>query len=155
MSDAKEKMPKDQGMWFAAFSVLFLALFVFFYFGLTGGLDRIKWIFFISTFDIVILSLATYRIIRLISYDKIFEFVRNWFMDEKEGQFVKPSGGPRRTIAEIIECLWCTGLWAALGVTYIYFALPYGRLFVIILAVAAVGSFLQNFSQMVARIGAK
>jgi hypothetical protein len=155
MSSSNEKMPKDQGMWFAVFSVLFLALFIFFYFGLTGGSEKLKWIYYISTFDIVILSLATYRIIRLISYDKIFAFVRNLFMDEKDGHLVKPSGGPRRTIAEIIECMWCTGLWAALGVTFVYFALPVGRLFVIILAIAAVGSFLQNFSQMVARIGAK
>lgn len=155
MSNSNEKMPKDQGMWFAVFSVLFLALFLFFYFGLTDGLDRLKWIYFISTFDITILSLATYRMVRLVSYDKIFAFVRNWFLDEKDGKFVKPPGGPRRTIAEIIECMWCTGLWAALGVTVVYFALPAGRLFVIILAVAAVGSFLQNFSQMVARIGTK
>jgi hypothetical protein len=150
-----EKMPKDQGMWNAVFSVAFIVLFVVLYWGLTDGLDRIKWIFFISAFDITILSLATYRIVRLVSYDKIFAFVRNWFLDEKDGDYVKPRGGPRRTIAEIIECIWCTGLWAALGVTVVYFAAPVGRLFVIILAVAAVGSFLQNFSQMVARIGHK
>ncbi|PIT86584.1 MAG: hypothetical protein COU33_02315 [Candidatus Magasanikbacteria bacterium CG10_big_fil_rev_8_21_14_0_10_43_6] len=150
-----EKMPKDQGMWNAVFSFLFLALFLFLYFVLTDGFDRLKWIFFINTFDVIILSLATYRIIRLVTYDKIFAFVRNWFLDEKDGKMEKPSKGPRRTVAELIECIWCTGLWGALGVTIVYFAFPIGRLFVIILAVAAVGSFLQNFSQMVARIGNK
>ncbi|PIR86574.1 hypothetical protein COU13_00130 [Candidatus Kaiserbacteria bacterium CG10_big_fil_rev_8_21_14_0_10_43_70] len=155
MSADNEKMPKDQGVWNAIFSVAFLFLFLLIYFTLTDGLDRLKWIYYIGTFDIVILSLATHRVVRLISYDKLFAFVRRWFLDEKEGLLIKPPGGPRRTIAELIECIWCTGLWSALGVTVVYFALPIGRLFVIILAVASVGSFLQNFSQMVARIGAK
>lgn len=155
MNDSGEKMPNDQGKWNAIFSIVFLALFCFLYFGLTNGLDNMRWIFYIGAFDVVILSLATYRVVRLVTYDKIFAFVRNWFLDEVDGRKVKPQGGPRRTIAELIECIWCTGLWGALGVTVVYFALPVGRLFVIILAVAAVGSFLQNFSQMVARIGTK
>jgi len=155
MIDSKQQMPKDQGMWNAIFSIAFLFLFAVLYFGLTDGLDKIRWIFFITTFDIAILSLATYRVVRLISYDKIFAFVRNWFLDEVDGAYIKPAGGPRRTIAELIECIWCTGLWAAPGVTVMYFALPIGRLFVIILAVAAVGSFLQNVSQMIARLGVK
>lgn len=147
-------MPKDQAVWNAVFSLLFLVLFVTFFWGLTDGLDNFTWLYLLSTMDIVLLSLATFRIIRLITYDKIFNFVRQWFLVRQEdGSYVKPAGGPRRTIAELIECIWCTGLWAALGVSVLYFAADIGRFLVIILAVAAVGTLLQNISQMIARVG--
>lgn len=147
-------MPKDQALWNAIFSAFFLLVLVVVFWGLTDGLDQFGWLYLMSPIDIIIISLATFRITRLVTSDKIFAFVRSWFMDTDEsGLESKPKGGPRRTVAEIIECLWCTGLWAALLVTALYFAADVGRFFVVILAIAAVGSFLQNFSHMIGRIG--
>jgi hypothetical protein len=149
-------VPKDQGMWNALFSLGFLVLFTAVFWSLTDGLDNVRWIAYLTPFDITLLSLATFRMVRLLSYDKLLHFARLWFMDENEqGEWHKPNGGVRRTVIELLECIWCTGLWSALFVVTIYFALPVGRLFVIVLSVAAVGSFLQNFSQMIARIGAR
>ena len=167
-------MPKDQGMWNAIFAIAFLVVFALVYWGLTDGLDYTRWISQITVFDLSILMLATFRVVRLVSYDKIFQFVRDWFLDRSESQATtastaavcstcqvsldaamrKPVGGPRRTVAELLECLWCTGLWAALATIAIYFSTSIGKLFVIMLAIAAVGSFLQNFSKMIARLGA-
>ncbi len=147
-------MPKDQGMWNAIFAILFFLIFGFLFWGLTDGFDRFDWLFLMDTMDIVIISLATFRMIRLTSFDKMFAFIRNWFLDKQEdGTYRKPPGGPRRTVAELVECLWCTGLWGALFVIVVYFTADIGRFFVILLAVAAVGSFLQLLSQMIGRIG--
>ena len=149
-----DAMPKDQGMWNAIFALIFFGVFGILFWSLTDGLDRFDWLFLVDTMDIVIISLATFRMIRLTSSDKMFAFVRNSFLDKQEdGMYQKPPGGPRRTVAELVECLWCTGLWGALFVSVVYFAADIGRFFVILLAVAAVGSFLQLLSQMVARIG--
>jgi len=149
-----EHMPNDQARWNAVFSFGFLVLFAFFFWGLTDGLDRFAWLYLLSAMDIVLLTLATFRIVRLVTFDKIFTFVRNWFLNKQgDGTYVKPPQGPRRTIAELMECLWCTGLWAALLVSFLYFSSDIGRFFVIILAVAALGSFFQLISQMVGRIG--
>lgn len=148
------RMPRDQKMWNAVFTAFFVLLFAFFFWVLTSGLEEFKWLYFISTFDILVISLASFRLSRFIMHDKITIFVREWFLDVREGgNLVKPAGGVRRTVAELIECHWCTGLWAALFVSVLYFAANVGEFFVILLAVAAIGSFLQNLSHMIARIG--
>ena len=149
-------LPKDQALWNIVFSVLFLVLTVGFFWILTEGFYDFGWLFFITFFDVAIISLATFRLIRLVTFDKIFAFARNLFLVRQEdGTYRKEGGGPRRTIAELMECLWCTGLWAALFSFVLYFVDPIGRFFVFILALAALGSFLQNFSQMIARISSK
>ncbi len=112
---------------------------------------HMKDIYRFDFFDAAILGFATFRLIRLVTFDKIFGFVRAWFMDEREGTLHKPHGGFRRLMAELIECVWCTGLWAALFVTTAYVALPFGRFFVIVLAIAAMGTFLQNISKAVTK----
>ena len=133
---------------------LFLLLLSLGYWGLTDGLDNFGWLHLISTTDIVLISLATFRLIRLVTYDKIFAFARNLFLDRTEdGSYIKTEGGFRRTVSELVECLWCTGLWAAPIATCLYFVNDAGRFVVIILAIAAVGSFMQVFSKMIGRLG--
>lgn len=146
-----EKVPKDQGVWNAVASIGFLVVFVFAFISLTDTLGM-SWLYTLGTFDVAIISLATFRLIRLVTFDKIFAFVRNWFMDETASGWVKPAKGVRRLIAELIECIWCTGLWAALLATVLYLSSPMGYFFVLILAVAALGSFFQNVSKTVAAI---
>ena len=147
-------LPSDQGAWNVVFSVIFFLLFVVFFWGLTDGFNDFAWLYLVTPFDITIIALATFRAIRLLSYDKIFAFARNLFLvRQSDGTYQKEGGGPRRTIAELLECLWCTGLWAALFLTTLYFAAAVGQFFVVVLAIAAVGSLLQNFSQMIARVG--
>jgi len=151
-----DEMPKDQTFWNIVAFVIFIVLFVLSFLSLTDGLRHFHWLYLLGPFDIAILSLATFRVIRLVTFDKITAFARNWFLDLNEsGVSVKPTGGFRRTIAELQECLWCTGLWAALLVATLYFSTDMGRFLVVILALAAIGSLLQNASSMVGRIGNK
>lgn len=51
---------------------------------------------------------------------------------------------------ELMHCLWCAGLWSALIAVTAYYLGTWGRLGVVILAVAGLGSLLQVLSKAVA-----
>jgi hypothetical protein len=153
-----EDMPGDQAFWntvamvtFAAMSILAFMVIVWHFGSDYSMVLRYGW------FDFVILSLGTFRLIRLLTYDKIFAFVRNFFMDAHTHgtvvTYVKPASGWRRLIAELVECIWCTGLWAALGLLTLYILTPFGWFVAMLLALSAVGAFLQNMSKMISKAG--
>lgn len=146
----------EQHHWNAVFSIAFLvfAVLLFFYLDEEYGFGEL--VYAVTAFDLAVMGLAAFRLVRLLSYDKIFGFVRLWFMDAHHHPdggvtYGKPERGPRRTIAELLECPWCTGIWASLVVVAFYFILPITRFLVVILAAAAIGSFLLNISKAIAR----
>jgi hypothetical protein len=104
----------------------------------------------IGAFDVAMMGLGTFRFAHLLTYDKIFQFVRNLFMDERGGRPKKAARGWRRLVCEFLECLWCTGMWSALIVVTAYLLGPWGRFAVIVLAIAGIGSFLQVISNALA-----
>lgn len=142
------KKGTDQYWWNALFAVLFLVVAILLFKLVGGHRFEVRWLYYITSFDLVVLSLAVFRSIRLISYDKITSFVRVWFMHDDCTP--KYQTGPMRTIAELLDCMWCTGVWAAPFLMVLYFGSTFGRFLVIILAISAVGSFLQNLSRLVA-----
>ena len=145
-----------QGIWYSISIAVFIITTCIAFVFVTHGLTRFEWLYLIDGLDVAILSLATLRIIRLASFDKIFGFVRNFFLDrQQDGKYSKPEWGLRRTVAELIECLWCTGIWAALFVVTLYFAADIGRFLVIILALSAVGSALQLLLKVAGSFGQK
>lgn len=147
--------PKDdQNVWNFIFSVLFallLAFSVWDIYRLYGGLP-----FTIPLFDFFLIALAIFRIVRLFTYDKITRFLREFFMRSRTverdgGVFIERTPyrtGPFRTIHDLLECPWCTGVWASLVVVYAYFAFSFAWYVILMLAVAGVGSFFQVFSNM-------
>ncbi len=145
-----------QGVWYSIFIAIFIILTCIAFVLTTRGLTRFEWLFLLDGFDMAVLSLATLRVIRLVSFDKIFAFVRNSLLDmQPNGDYAKPEWGVRRTLAELVECLWCSGIWAALFVMTLYFLADIGRFFVILLAIAAVGSALQLLIKKAASFGEK
>jgi hypothetical protein len=56
----------------------------------------------------------------------------------------------RRVVCELMQCLWCAGLWSALIVVTVYLLGFWGRLAIVILAVAGLGSLLQVVSKAIA-----
>lgn len=56
--------------------------------------------------DLVLLSLATFRLVRLFTYDHITAFVREWVANGKSGTFLG-------TVKDLVNCPWCTGVWFA------------------------------------------
>lgn len=144
------ELPKDQKGWNIAAMFVFVIIAALCFEWVYGGFGK-RALAALDLFDFVVLSLATFRVIRLVTYDKIFAPIRDFFMDDQAGVLVKPSGGFRRLIAELIECVWCTGLWGALAVFTLYGVSSFGYYIVLVLAVAALGTFFQNLSRAVAK----
>ena len=96
---------------------------------LNVNLDEIK------LFDLMIMSLATYRLTRLLIYDEIFYFVKDYirqFKDEK---------GFVRSAYVLFNCPWCVGVWSAMFILIAYIFIPYGKFFILILTLSALSSF--------------
>jgi hypothetical protein len=104
--------------------------------------------------DYVLITLATWRLIRLFVSDNITRFLRDQFLDVKKvgraHKLEKPKTGPRRTMADLFSCPWCFGVWAAAIVLFFYLITPYALFPVAILALSAVATFLSNVSRLVA-----
>ena len=103
--------------------------------------------------DYVLITLASWRLTRLFVYDAITKFFREQFWDlVKVGrghQLQKPKIGPRRTIADLLDCPWCFGVWATASVTFFYLVTPYAVFPVVILALSGVATFLQLVTNLV------
>jgi len=101
----------------------------------------------ITLFDLLIITLASWRLTRLVVYDAITKFFREQFFDvvKVEGGYIleKPKTGPRRTLNELLSCPWCFGVWAAAMITFFYLFTEWSLYPVYLLAVAAVATFMQ------------
>jgi len=150
-----EIRPKeDQNFWDFLFSSIFITLL---------GLSAAQ-IYFtrgslptsIPLFDALIVALAVFRLVRLLSYDKVMRFGRECLMQKKElevngAPFIELtpfSRGMRRTLYDLIQCPWCLGVWMALLVTFLYFEYPWAWYVILILAAAGVGSLIQIFANL-------
>ena len=140
----------DQYFWNVVFSIFFIALIAMEVIVLEGA--GYKSVRDVTLFDIFLISLATFRAIRLFMYDKVTAFFREQFWDAKETKtkviLVKPDGGPRRTIADLMSCPWCFGLWAGASLTFFYFLTPYAFYLTLFLAISAIASMLQILANM-------
>ena len=105
----------------------------------------------VPPFDALLMALATFRITRLIVYDKITRWFRELFADSREFTEggvtyveIKPfSSGFRHTIHDLLECPWCIGIWSALVVVFFYFIYPWAWSVIFFLALAGAGSLIQ------------
>jgi hypothetical protein len=141
----------DQYFWNFVFGVFFLILIVM------GAIilqteSRIP-LAELKFTDFALMTLATWRLTRLVVCDTIMKFFREQFYDlEKTGKgyvLVKAQTGPRRTLADLTSCTWCFGMWAAAMVIFFYLITSYAVFPVMLLAISAVGSFLQILGNLV------
>ncbi len=141
----------DQYFWNFVFSIFFLG-FIFMGVIILEG-EGYKALDTLTPIDYILMSLATFRLVRLFVYDKITAFFREQFYDVSEGRngttLEKPPHGPRRTLADLLSCSWCFGMWAAGTVTFFYLLTPYAFYIVLMLAIGAVGSFLQLIANLI------
>jgi len=141
----------DQYLWNFIFSVFFLVLVVMGAIVLHSE-SRIA-VADLTITDFLLITLATWRLVRLFVYDAITKFFREQFWDAKllktKVILEKPARGPRRTIADLLSCPWCFGVWAGAVVTFFYLYTPYAFFPVLFLAVSAVATFLQLLSNLV------
>ncbi|MEX0932787.1 MAG: DUF1360 domain-containing protein [Candidatus Pacearchaeota archaeon] len=135
---------KFQNFWNFTFSVLFIL--VAFYLSYKIIQTNPRFLTNLGVLELTIISLATFRMIRLVAYNKIMSFLRDFF--ERKNSFM-------RTIYELIICPWCVGIWMALAVLSIYFLIPgdLGKIFISIIAIAGLASLIQSLALMMERIG--
>lgn len=111
----------------------------------------------ITLLEFLIISLASFRLTRLIVFDKITEWLRAPFFDEEvevnddgkeEIYFVPKKGVIKGFFGELLSCYWCTGVWSAIAIYIAYiFWQPIVAPIIIILAVAGVAAIIETFIQ--------
>jgi hypothetical protein len=145
---------EDQNTWNFIFSLLFLAILAVsvWYVGIVRGFPHS-----IPVFDALILIGASFRITRLIVYDKITRFFREWFVDKKvithdSKQWVEIMPiirGIRGTIHDLLGCPWCIGIWSSLVATFFYFVFPWAWYLILFLALAGASSLIQIIANLI------
>ncbi len=128
-----------KALWSILFSVFFLALLIGagYYLAMTGRLIAdIPWS------DLILLSLATFRLVRLFTYDHITDFLRDWTANARSGTFLG-------TVKDLLGCPWCTGVWFA-ALAYFGYALSREMVMpiVLVLAIAGIASLLMIFTNL-------
>lgn len=96
----------------------------------------------VGTADVILMSLAVWRLVRLFTYDAITQFMREWWHEASPDSF----GG---TLHTLITCPWCTGLWFGMVVVFAYFYTPYAWPVLLILSISVIGSFLQVLTNLI------
>ncbi|HEV7449699.1 MAG TPA: DUF1360 domain-containing protein [Candidatus Paceibacterota bacterium] len=144
-----QRPKEDQNFWnflFSIFFVIVLAAAVYEMYQMRGGfLVSVPW------FDAIVMAFATFRITRLVVYDKITRWFRELFAStrsfEQDGVVyveVKPHGtGFRSTVYDLLNCPWCIGVWSSLVVVFCYFVFPWAWSVIFFLALAGAGSLIQ------------
>jgi len=92
----------------------------------------------IRLWELFLLALATYRLTRILVFDKIFKLFRD-FIRSKSKLYAF------YVVREIITCPWCAGVWTAMLIIVLYFLVPYGKLLIYLLAISGVASFFVIF----------
>lgn len=87
----------------------------------------------ISIIDAVLLILATYRISRMIVYEKVFSYF-SYLIRVRSGSSIFNS------INNLITCPWCTSVWIALIFFDIYYMVPYGKYLIYLMVISAIAS---------------
>ena len=95
----------------------------------------------VNPFDALLLALASFRVTRLVVYDKI----SRWFRDIFDGT----ESGLAHTIHDLLACPWCIGFWSALVLVVAYFTQPWAWTVIFFLAIAGVGSMVQLYANSI------
>src|SRR3989344_9513758 len=134
------KNQTEQNLWnifFMLVYVVFLVFGLFIIVRINGSLPRS-----IVTADLVLIVLATFRLVRLFVYDKIMRWLRDFFSGVNHG--------PRKTISDLLGCPWCLGLWMGTTLVFFYFLAPAVTwFFILILAISGVATFLQLSANLI------
>lgn len=133
-------LSRMKALWNIIFSLFFLGLVALAYVYLS---DRHLLTTDIPWSDLVLLSLATFRLVRLFTYDHITAFLREGVARARPGTFLG-------TVKDLLGCPWCTGVWFAF-LAYVGYSLSRDMVMplILILAIAALASFFQVFSNLV------
>jgi Protein of unknown function (DUF1360) len=112
----------------------------------------------VATGDVLAAAVATYKLSRIISKDKVTTFARAPFTEFQEpagrGEVDEaPRGGPlRRAVGELVTCPYCLGVWLASGFVGGLVAAPRPtRVAIAAMDVVAIADVLQMLDRAAAR----
>lgn len=91
--------------------------------------------------EAIVIILASYRMTRIIVFEKIFKYLRDVFK-RRDNLYVIG------TLSNIITCPWCAGVWVTLIIVVFYYLIPYGILLAYVLALAGLASLVILYSNM-------
>jgi hypothetical protein len=96
-------------------------------------------------------GLASFRVTRLIVFDKITEFFRAPFFDivteGEESFFVPKKTGLKKWIGGLLDCYWCTGFWVSLFLLSLVKIMPeIGEPVIVLFAIAGLASLLESIN---------
>lgn len=147
----------NQHFWNIAFlaisALVFIASMMFFGPEASGALAGM------TPFQFIVLSLATFRLTRLVVADHIMLWLRDACVNVNEttnsetGLLCivreKPPKGIRLLFANLLGCPWCVGVWMAFLVIVMYMGVvldvfPLGRVIIYIFAIAGAASLVQT-----------
>lgn len=95
----------------------------------------------ISMKEAVVFILASYRMTRILVFEKIFKYLRDVLKRRNHLLFIG-------TMSSIITCPWCMGVWVTLLIIVFYHLIPYGDLLVYVLALAGIASLVTLLSNL-------
>ena len=109
-----------------------------------------------NTFDLFVLSLASFRMTRLIVYDQITLFIRKPFFIEEEMEedgevyYVPYPRGIRGWIGSLLNCYWCTGMWVTILLYIVYTCVLTETMHVILIfAIAGIAAIIESIVQKI------
>ena len=91
--------------------------------------------------EAIIIVLASYRLTRILVFEKIFKYFRD-VLKRREDLYLLG------TLSSIITCPWCAGVWVTLTIIVFYYLVPFGALLVYVLALAGIASIVILYSNM-------
>ncbi len=108
----------------------------------------------LTLFDVTLITLASFRMIRLFVYDSMTRFIREQLLDSEVDEvgvvtLIKPKAGLRRTLGELMSCPWCFGVWSAATVTFFYMLTPLAYFPTLVLAIAGVATLIQLLANLI------
>jgi len=83
--------------------------------------------------DAAVIVLASYRMTRILVFEKIFKYLRAFLKTREDFYLIG-------TLSSIITCPWCMGVWTTLVIIVFYYLVPYGDLLTYVLALAGIAS---------------
>jgi hypothetical protein len=90
----------------------------------------------ISLLDLFLICVASYRLMRLIVYDRLFKLFRDMIRSFS-------GTGLGDSLVSIVTCPWCVGVWIALLNVVIFYIVPFGGLFIYVMSIAGIATFFQ------------
>lgn len=91
--------------------------------------------------EAVVIILASYRMTRILVFEKIFKYFRD-VLKRREDLYLLG------TLSSIITCPWCAGVWVTMVIVVFYYLVPFGDLLAYVLALAGIASIVILYSNM-------